>query len=339
MTRGYPTARTRAWQVQQPISEGGDVFPPFRDESHPSDRAFNTLSTILQAALVTAQAENSKTVIFLHSAFTWFKDCYEWNQEAQQARAALQQQVRAKQDEFEALNSELMKLRDRIALVNQFQPQKSHRNIRDVELKLDGDIDHYRSVIVSLQAQVARREEGLVHLRSTLALRTQELAQARNDVEQAMEIASNQIEARIQQLDQVVQLQENRPVNRSCVLPVLRSSPLRCLQAWAKIAAFGRTQRMILRRSYLDSVSVAYTSWRRNTFPRVGRHVLVHQLENRTSSSYCLALENMAWRDWTRAVFHLSAARLAAWRNDSVGPRVTLEARLILAADTKLQTS
>ena len=192
MTRGYPTARTRAWQVQQPISEGGDVFPPFRDESHPSDRAFNTLSTILQAALVTAQAENSKTVIFLHSAFTWFKDCYEWNQEAQQARAALQQQVRAKQDEFEALNSELKQLRDRIALFHQFQPQQSHRNIREVELKLDGDIDHYLSVIVSLQAKVARREESLVHLRSTLALRTQELVQTKNDLEQTMEIATTQ---------------------------------------------------------------------------------------------------------------------------------------------------
>ena len=59
-------------------------------------------------------------------------------------------------------------------------------------LKLDGDIDHYRSVIVSLQAKVARREESLVHLRSTLALRTQELVQTKNDLEQTMEIATTQ---------------------------------------------------------------------------------------------------------------------------------------------------
>ena len=119
--RGHPTARTKAWQVKQCTEEVGDVFLPFlaSDKVHPSDRAFNTLSTILQAALVTAQAENSKTIIFLHSAFTWLKDCYEWNQEAQQARAALQQQVRAKHDEFEALNSELTRLRDRIALFQQ----------------------------------------------------------------------------------------------------------------------------------------------------------------------------------------------------------------------------
>ena len=91
------------------------------------------------------------------------------------------------------------------------------------------------------------------------------------------------MEARIQQLDQVVQLHEQGPVNRLCVLPVLRSSPLRCLQAWVKIAAFRRTQRMVLRRSYLDSVSMTYTSWRRNTFPRVGRHELARQLEHRTS--------------------------------------------------------
>ncbi len=105
MTRGHPTARTRACQVQKFTEAVSDVVPPFLDEVHPSDRAFNTLSTILQAALVTAQAENSKTIVFLQSAFTWFKDCYEWNQEAQHASSDLQQQVRAKQDEFEALNS------------------------------------------------------------------------------------------------------------------------------------------------------------------------------------------------------------------------------------------
>ena len=156
-----------------------------------------------------------------------------------------------------------------------------------------------------------------------------------------MELATTQMEARIQQLDQVVQLHEQGPVHRLCVLPVLRSAPLRCLQAWAKIAAFHRTQRMVLRRSYLDSVSMTYTSWRRNTFPRVGRHELARQLEHRTLRSYSLALENMAWRDWTRAVFHLSADSLAVWRGDTAlgGPRITLEARLILAADTKLRNS
>ncbi len=75
-------------------------------------------------------------------------------------------------------------------------------------MKLDGDIDHYRSLIVSLQAKVARREERLVHLHSTLALRTQELDQMRHDVEQAVDIATTQMEARIQQLDQMVQLHE-----------------------------------------------------------------------------------------------------------------------------------
>jgi len=336
MTRGHPTARTRAWQVQKTTEAVSDVVPPFLDEVHPSDRAFNTLSTILQAALVTAQAENSKTIVFLQSAFTWFKDCYEWNQEAQHARADLQQQVHAKQKEFEALNSELMQVRDRLALIQQHQPQKAPHYVRDVELNLDGNLDHYRSVIVSLQAKVARREESLVHLRSTLAHRTQELIQARHDVAQAMDIATTQMEARIQQLDLVVQVHEQKPVVQACVLPVLRSSPLRCLRAWAMIAAFRRTQRMVLRRSYMDSISMAYTSWRRNTYPRVGRHVLVRQLEDRTLSSYCLELEHMAWRDWIRAVFHLSAARLAAWRQESTP---TLAVRLILAADTKLRNS
>jgi hypothetical protein len=149
-------------------------------------------------------------------------------------------------------------------------------------MKLDGDADHYRSVIVSLQAKVARREESLVHLLSTLALRTQELDQTRHDVEQAVDIATTQMEARIQQLDQVVQLHEQGPVNRSSVLPVLRSSPLRCLQAWAEMAAFRRTQRMVLRRSYLDSVFMAYTSWNRNTFPLVSQQARVDQLECRT---------------------------------------------------------
>ena len=121
MTRGHPTARTRAWQVHKTTEAVSDVVPPFLDEVHPSDRAFNTLSTILQAALVTAQAENSKTIVFLQSAFTWFKDCYEWNQEAQHARADLQQQVHAKQKEFEALNSELTQVRDRLALIQQHQ--------------------------------------------------------------------------------------------------------------------------------------------------------------------------------------------------------------------------
>jgi hypothetical protein len=291
--------------------------------------------------LVTAQAENSKTVIFIHSAFTWFKDCYEWNQESQQARAALQQQVRAKQDEFEALNSELKQLRDRIALFHQFQPQQSHRNIREVELKLDGDIDHYRSVIVSLQAKVARREESLVHLRSTLALRTQELVQTRNDLEQTMEIATTQMEERIQQLDQVIQLPAQKPVIRPVVLPVLRSTPLRCLQAWATFAAFRRTQRMVLRRSYLDCLSMACTSWRRHTFPREGRSSLARKLEERNFGAYYLALKHMAWRDWTRAVFHLVDDRLASWRSMACMPavRISPDARLILAADTKLRTS
>jgi hypothetical protein len=111
--------------------------------------------------------------------------------------------------------------------------------------------------------------------------------------------------------------------------------------ALAQLAAFRRTQRMVSRRSYLDSVSTAYISRRRNTFPRVGRQSLANRLETRHWNAYTLPLESMAWRDWTRAVFRLSADRLKAWRGDPTGgdPQVTLEARLILAADIKLRTS
>ena len=183
-----------------------------------------------------------------------------------------------------------------------------------------------------------------MYLRNALAQRTLELVQARKDVEQTVEIAIKQMEARIQHLDQAVQSSDPMHIRPECkarVLPVLRGSPLRPLRAWAQLAAFRRTQRMISRRSYLDSVSMAYTSWRRNTFPRVGRQSFAHRLENRHWHSHSLALRNMAWRDWTRAVFHLSADRLKAWCGDPAGgdPRVTLEARLILAADTKLRTS
>jgi hypothetical protein len=345
MARGQPTARTRTWQAKQHVETVSDVFPPVLDELHPIDRAFNTLSIILQAALVTAQAENSRTVNFIKPAFTWLNDCYEWHQEIQQSRDVLQKQMRAKQEEFDVLNTELGQLRDRITLFQEHQRQNAHRNVRELALNIDGDIDHYKSVIVSLNAKVARRDESLVYLRNALAQRTQELVQARTHVEQAVEIASTQMEARIQHLDQVVQSYDPVPISKaSCkarVLPVLRASPLRCLQAWAQLAAFRRTQRMVSRRSYLDSVSAAYISWRRTTFPRVGRQSLANRLEIRHLNSYGLALENMAWRDWTRAVFHLSADRLKAWRGDPTcgDPRVTLEARLILAADTKLRTS
>jgi hypothetical protein len=71
MTRGHSTARTRAWQAKQTSENGSDVFPPFLAEHNPSDRAFNTLATILQAAMVIAQSEHSQTSTLLYSAFIW----------------------------------------------------------------------------------------------------------------------------------------------------------------------------------------------------------------------------------------------------------------------------
>jgi hypothetical protein len=75
MARGQPTTRTRAWQSKQ-----NNIFPFF-----------------LQAALAIAQAENSKTITFIETAFAWAMDCYEWTLEAQKADAAFQQQVLAEQ--------------------------------------------------------------------------------------------------------------------------------------------------------------------------------------------------------------------------------------------------
>ena len=155
MARGQPTARTRAWQTKQHVETVSDVFPPVLGELHPIDRAFNTLSIFLQAALVTAQAENSKTVIFIQPAFTWLKDCYEWHQEIQKSRDVLQQQMRAKQEEFDVHNTELGQLRDRITLFQEHQRQNAHRNVRELALNIDGDIEHYKSVSISLNAKVA----------------------------------------------------------------------------------------------------------------------------------------------------------------------------------------
>ncbi len=103
--------------------------------------------------------------------------------------------MRAKQDEFDALNSELCQLRDRITLFQDHQRQTVHCNIRELARNIDGDIDHYKSVIVSLNAKVARREEiwfilAMIWLSVVVAERTEELVQERKAVEQAVEIAA-----------------------------------------------------------------------------------------------------------------------------------------------------
>jgi hypothetical protein len=57
MIKGVPTARTRVWQVKQAAEKGSDVYRPVLAQFHHRalNSAFNTLDTILQAALVIAQ--------------------------------------------------------------------------------------------------------------------------------------------------------------------------------------------------------------------------------------------------------------------------------------------
>jgi hypothetical protein len=158
MEKGQPTARTRAWQIRRSDKQKSDDFLPQLIESHPSDRAFST-----RAVWVAAQSENSKAVSFLCSALTWLKDCYDCHQEGRKEREALNQQM----DEFDALNIELTLLRDRFALFQQQQSLHSHCNFHEVTFKEDCDLEHYRLVIRSLQAQV----ESLLHIGSKLSNR------------------------------------------------------------------------------------------------------------------------------------------------------------------------
>ncbi len=82
-----------------------------------------------------------------------------------------------------------------------------------------------------------------MHLRSTLALCAQQLVQARHGDKQAVEIATNQMEARIQMLALVVQLREQNHVVQACVLLSLWAWPT--LPAVDHDCGFPPTQLMV----------------------------------------------------------------------------------------------
>jgi hypothetical protein len=131
----------------------------------------------------------------LHSASRRVKDCFEWHQEAVQDRDTAHCLLQAKQHEFEVIYSELAQRREALTLFQQQLLQHAHRHIRTIQAKPDGDLDHFKSVTISLQAQLTRREENIADLRLANATLKQEIAQARTDMELALEIATTQLEA------------------------------------------------------------------------------------------------------------------------------------------------
>ena len=297
MPKGVPSARSRAWQIKIAAENGSDVFPPFLAENHPSDRAFNTLATILQAAMVIAHSEHSQTSSLLYSAFIWAKDCFEWHQEAAQGRDTVHQMLKAKQLEFEAINSELVQRRDEITLFQQQLSQHAHRHIRVIQAKQDGDLDHFKSVAISLQAQLTRREENVADLRRANTKLKQEIFQARTDMEQALEIATNQLDAEVQRLEHSVRAQA--ACTRVRVLPALRSSPARVFKAWVERAVFQCKQRMVARCRELDLTFCSLRSWMQAVFlPKTAR----------CSRAYSLTLQKrnalLSWKfhSWVKVV-------------------------------------
>ena len=293
MTKGHSTARTRAWQVKNHTEASGEVFPPLLAENQPSDRAFNTLATILQAALVIAQAEHSQTSTLLYSASRWVKDCFEWHQEAVQDRDTAHCLLQAKQHEFEVIYSELAQCREALTLFQQQLSQHAHRHIRTIQAKPDGDLDHFKSVTISLRAQLTCREENIADLRRANAKLKQELAQARTDMELALEIATTQLEAEVHRLEQPVRAQAANTKVR--VLPILRSSPSRIFKAWAERAIFQGQQHIVARRQDLDLTVCAMRAWKRVIFlPRWPRSQKAYHMRLQKD----LDLACCAWHSW-----------------------------------------
>ncbi len=66
------------------------------------------------------------------------------------------------------------------------------------------------SVNISLQAQFARREEACIHLRRTNATLKEEVLQVHTDVAYALDLATCQLEAHIQHLEQMVRARAPR---------------------------------------------------------------------------------------------------------------------------------
>jgi hypothetical protein len=179
--------------------------------------------------MVIARSEHSQTSTLLYSAFIWARDCFEWHQEATQAQDTAHQQLQVKQLEFDAINAELVQRREELTLFQQQLSRHAHRHIRAIQTKQDGDLDHNKSVTVSLQAQLTWREETVLDIRRANTQLKQEITQVRTAMEQALDIATTQLEAGVTWLEHTVRAQAAN--SRVRVLPALRSSTAHIFKA------------------------------------------------------------------------------------------------------------
>jgi hypothetical protein len=244
--------------------------------------------------MVIAQSEHSQTSTLLYSAFIWARDCFEWHQEATHDRDSAHQQLQVKQLEFEAINAELVQRREEITLFQQQFSRHAHRHIRAIQTKQDGDLDHYKAVTVSLQAQLTRREENVLDMRRANIQLKQEIAQVRTAMEQALDMATTQLEAHVTWLERTVRARAAK--SRVRVLPALRSSTARIFKAWVERTVFQGQRRMVIRHQDLDLTLSAWQAWTRVIFlPRTTRSSKVYgRLLQRRA-----ALRSGAFHSWT----------------------------------------